>query len=82
MNRNHTNIILIALWFIFVHCNASYATETACSYWNVFKASYLHESGRIIDTGNNGISHSEGQGVALLASVFCSDRTSFGKIWS
>lgn len=82
MNRNIISIIFIALLFIFVNCNASSATEAACSYWNTFKISYLHESGRIIDTGNNEISHSEGQGVALLASVFCGDRVSFEKIWS
>lgn len=82
MNKKYIAIVLIGLCFVFTLCDAYAEPEAACSYWNIFKASYLHETGRIIDTGNNGISHSEGQGVALLASVFCADKASFEKIWS
>jgi len=36
---------------------------------------------RVIDTGQDGISHSEGQGVAMLLAVHHGDRASFERIW-
>ena len=37
--------------------------------WFLYRNQFLHESGRIIDTGNEGISHSEGQGYGMLMAV-------------
>lgn len=50
--------------------------------WSTYKSRFIHETGRVIDTGNKGISHSEGQGYGLLLSVKNDDRESFDKIWS
>lgn len=41
----------------------------------------MMNDGRIIDTGNKNISHSEGQGYGMLFAVSWGDRTSFDKIW-
>ncbi len=38
--------------------------------------------GRVTDTGNRGISHSEGQGFALLFAVAANDRDGFEQLWS
>jgi len=48
--------------------------------WIHYKDTFLEE-GRIIDTGNNDISHSEGQGYGLLLALLFNDRKSFDDIW-
>ncbi len=45
--------------------------------WRSFKSRFLSEDGRIIDTGNGGESHSEGQGWGLLFAVAAQDQVSF-----
>lgn len=52
------------------------------SEWQVFKQRFLAIDGRIIDTGNGGVSHSEGQGWGLLFSVEFDDPRSFDLILS
>jgi len=49
--------------------------------WTQFKTEYI-ENGRVIDKGQNGISHTEGQGMALLLAVQNNDPASFAQIWS
>ena len=49
--------------------------------WPAFKARYLAPAGRIVDTGNGGISHSEGQGYGLLLAEAAGDRESFDQLW-
>jgi endoglucanase len=49
--------------------------------WFLYRNQFLHESGRIIDTGNQGISHSEGQGYGMLMAVAAGDRDSFDRMW-
>ena len=48
--------------------------------WARFKELYLAPDGRVIDTGNGGISHSEGQGYGLLFAVAWDDPASFERI--
>jgi len=50
--------------------------------WVDYKARFLDESGRIIDTGNDRISHSEGQGYGMLLAVAAADHAAFEAIWS
>ena len=40
--------------------------ETARSAWLSFRGRFLVQDGRVVDTGNQGVSHSEGQGYSLL----------------
>jgi endoglucanase len=48
--------------------------------WAQFKGKFLQPDGRIIDTGNGGVSHSEGQAWGLLFSESSDDKESFDKI--
>ena len=48
--------------------------------WNQFKSAYI-ENGRVIDKAQNGISHTEGQGMALLLAVQNDDPDTFTQIW-
>ena len=49
--------------------------------WETFKQRFLEPDGRIVDTGQARISHSEGQGFAMLFAVHYADRTSFDRMW-
>ncbi|WP_439597415.1 glycosyl hydrolase family 8 [Falsiroseomonas sp.] len=48
--------------------------------WLAFRRRFLDADGRVRDTGNGGISHSEGQGAGLLFAVRFDDRPSFERI--
>lgn len=47
-----------------------------------FIANYVSDDGRIADTGNGGITHSEGQGYGLLMAEGANDRQTFDRILS
>jgi endoglucanase len=49
--------------------------------WYDYKQRFLLPEGRIIDTGNGNISHSEGQGTGMLLAVFNDDKETFNQLW-
>jgi endo-1,4-beta-D-glucanase Y len=49
--------------------------------WSVYKERFLSPEGRIIDDGNHGVSHSEGQGYGLILAQINEDHEAFGRIW-
>jgi len=49
--------------------------------WAQFRGRFMAPDGRIIDTGNRNISHSEGQGWGMLMALAADDRASFDRIW-
>ena len=49
--------------------------------WRSYKKRFVTEQGRIVDTGNGRVSHSEGQGYGLLLAVAANDRETFERIW-
>ena len=52
--------------------------------WASFRNKHIAPEGRVIDNGNNGISHSEGQGYAMVLAERANDRETFDKLlaWS
>ena len=48
--------------------------------WNAFASHFLSPEGRVVDTANGGITHSEGQGWAMLFALRAGDRPRFGRI--
>jgi endoglucanase len=51
-------------------------------HWQEYKSRFLDRSGRIVDNGNGGISHSEGQGYGLLLAYLSGSSADFEQIWS
>jgi len=49
--------------------------------WQDYATRFITPDGRVVDDANEGISHSEGQGVALLFAVAMDDRTTFERLW-
>ena len=60
--------------------DAQSLARTDLSEWIGFRTRFLRPDGRVIDSGNGGISHSEGQGWALLCAERVGDRASFDVI--
>ncbi|HVY13839.1 MAG TPA: glycosyl hydrolase family 8 [Rhodopila sp.] len=48
--------------------------------WESFKRRFVSPDGRVIDTGNGGVSHSEGQGWGMLFAVAAQDEATFTQI--
>ncbi len=49
--------------------------------WQSYKARFVTDQGRVVDTGNKMMSHSEGQGYGMLLAVAANDRIAFERIW-
>lgn len=49
--------------------------------WTAWRARFVSPQGRVVDTGNGDVSHSEGQGYGLLLAVAADDRATFERIW-
>jgi endo-1,4-beta-D-glucanase Y len=50
--------------------------------WAAYTEAYVTDEGRVVDTGNNNISHSESQGYGLVLAVLAEDRATFERIWT
>ncbi|QKC76115.1 endoglucanase [Mesorhizobium erdmanii] len=61
---------------------ASSAEAVTTAEWALYKDKFLDPAGRIIDTANEGISHSEGQGYGLLLSYLAGNQGDFDRIWA
>jgi endo-1,4-beta-D-glucanase Y len=59
---------------------ASTAAATQAD-WASFKQRFIGADGQVVDAGQGNISHSEGQGYAMLLAVHYGDRASFEHIW-
>lgn len=49
--------------------------------WRLYRSRFVTEAGRVVDTANGGISHSEGQGYGMLLAVAANDRPTFERLW-
>lgn len=50
--------------------------------WQAYLTRFVDDAGRVVDDGNGGISHSEGQGYGLLLAYLAGDRAAFERIWT
>lgn len=49
--------------------------------WQDYRRRFITADGRVVDTGNKGVSHSEGQGFGLLMALHANDRDSFSSLF-
>ncbi len=67
------------------HCSLVFALAATAAHadadWDTFKQGFLEADGRVVDTGQGRISHSEGQGYAMLFAVHHGDRPAFERVW-
>lgn len=50
---------------------------TPPGWWPLYRQRFLLPEGRIVDTGNHGVSHSEGQGYGMILALRAGDRAAF-----
>jgi endo-1,4-beta-D-glucanase Y len=58
-----------------------YPTWQAGSQWLGYKDCFIAPEGRVLDSGNGDISHSEGQGYAMILAAARGDRSTFDRLW-
>lgn len=63
-----------------LQCSAP-VTAAATADWKIFGQRFIEPNGRVLDDGQGRVSHSEGQGFALLLATHYHDRTAFQRIW-
>jgi endoglucanase len=56
--------------------------EAPQSEWLAYAARFVTDDGRVVDTGNGFISHSEGQGYGMLLASAHDDRARFDRLWA
>ena len=59
----------------------AFSASAADPDWERFQKSFVEADGRVIDTGQERISHSEGQGFTMLFAVHYGDRAAFDRLW-
>ena len=55
---------------------------TTTQNWEEFRRRFVMADGRVVDTANRRISHTEGQGLAMLFAVEFDDRETFELVWN
>jgi endo-1,4-beta-D-glucanase Y len=75
--------VFILLAAIFLSSASAPAQDTSLtSEWIKYRDRFVGDDGRVRDTGNKDISHTEGQGWAMLFAESFDDRTWFDRIWN
>lgn len=49
--------------------------------WVTYRDRFIEADGRVVDTANKGVSHTEGQGWAMLFAESFDDRATFDRVW-
>lgn len=60
---------------------AALPARSADADWALYVSRHVHAEGRVVDDGQGGISHSEGQGVSMFLAVHFGDRNVFDQLW-
>ena len=58
------------------------AEPSAEALWTAYKARFIAPEGRLVDDSQQSVSHSEGQGYAMLLAAFSGDRETFDRLWA
>src|SRR5579862_9311445 len=56
-------------------------TDPLAASWAIYRDRFIADDGRVRDTGNKEVSHTEGQGSAMLFAEAFGDRTTFELVW-
>nr|WP_295984447.1 glycosyl hydrolase family 8 [uncultured Agrobacterium sp.] len=75
-------IVCLSAMALIVGISAGRAASVSPQAWSAYKDAFLDPGGRIIDTGNGNISHSEGQGYGMWLAVLSDNIADFELIWS
>jgi endoglucanase len=71
---------LAAAAILLAFCGVAASAEDAN--WTLYKSRFIDPDGRLFDDSADNVSHSEGQGYALVLAAFNDDRATFARVWS
>lgn len=60
--------------------NQGHAYQVTDAFWKLWRDRFVSPEGRVVDTGNGNISHSEGQSYGMIFAVRAGDKASFERI--
>ena len=75
-------ILFLSMMTVIAGISVSRAASVSPEAWSAYKGAFLDPGGRVIDTGNGNISHSEGQGYGMWLAVLADNLSDFELIWS
>lgn len=78
MRRSAVALSVLAL----TACSEGPETSYTSGLWEDYRGIYISDEGRVVDGGQRGISHSEGQGYAMILAEAADDRATFGRVWN
>ncbi|MCM2505967.1 glycosyl hydrolase family 8 [Aureimonas altamirensis] len=81
MIRRLTALLSCALAMLSLTGPAAAASVDSAD-WRAYADAFVEPNGRVVDTANGRISHSEGQGYGMLLAFLADDRGDFERIWS
>ncbi|HYM71653.1 MAG TPA: glycosyl hydrolase family 8 [Stellaceae bacterium] len=73
--------ILVAALLLIARIAAAEDASLAAE-WAKYRDRFVAEDGRVLDTGNRSVSHTEGQGWAMLFAESFDDRATFDRVWT
>ncbi|MEZ2695017.1 glycosyl hydrolase family 8 [Hafnia alvei] len=73
---NWTRVSLLLL------CLITWQTQAESLGWSEYKQHFILPEGRVVDNGNNQISHSEGQGYGMILADVYDDKETFDQLWN
>ena len=74
-------LAIVALILLVVVQNRCHGPLLPEADWQSYRTRFITQEGRVVDSGNGGISHSEGQGYGMLLAHGADDRETFRRIW-
>jgi endo-1,4-beta-D-glucanase Y len=81
LRRFALGIVLIVAALTAIPAAARADDATLAGEWLKYRDRFVADDGRVRDTGNKDVSHTEGQGWAMLFAEAFDDRASFDRIW-
>jgi len=81
MDIDRRTALATALLLLSMESGCALAGARKSSLWDAYKRQFMAPEGRVVDTGNGGISHSEGQGYGMVLAEANDDRDSFDLLW-
>jgi endoglucanase len=81
--RAFVSVLAAALIAVLLAPAVAQAQSTSLSdQWLKYRDRFVNADGRVLDTGNKGVSHTEGQGWAMLFAESFDDRATFDRVWN
>jgi endoglucanase len=81
MRASRFSLAAFLLVLMFGAAPAVAQSDPLVDQWGIYRDRFVGDDGRVRDTGNKEVSHTEGQGTAMLLAATLDDRATFDRVW-